>query len=183
MQLVLDVCHTKREKRHKVFKGIAGKGKNSMGWFFGLKLHLVINNEGELMSCKITTANVDDRSPLAKLMEKLQGWLFADKGYLGEPIIEQLKKQAVEIFTKVRKNMKSRVMTGAQKFFLGKRGIIETVIDQLKNCCQIEHSRHRSPTNAFVNIISGLIAYCFKPRKPSIRLNKLQLQKLSLMSN
>ena len=67
----LAVCHIKREKRHKVFKGIAGKGKNSMGWFFGLKLHLVINNEGELMSCRITAANVDDRSPLAKLMEKL----------------------------------------------------------------------------------------------------------------
>jgi hypothetical protein len=88
----LDVCHIKREKRHKVFKGIATKGKNSMGWFFGLKLHLIINNEGELMACKITAANVDDRSPVAKLMEKLQGWLFADKGYLGQPIIMQLKK-------------------------------------------------------------------------------------------
>jgi hypothetical protein len=179
----LDVCHIKREKRHKVFKGIATKGKNSMGWFFGLKLHLIINNEGELMACKITAANVYDRSPVAKLMEKLQGWLFADKGYLGQPIIMQLKKQAVDIFTKVRKNMKARIMTEIQEFFLGKRGIVETVIDQLKNCCQIEHSRHRSPTNAFVNIISGLIAYCFKPRKPTIKLNKLNLQKLLLTSN
>jgi hypothetical protein len=84
----LDVCHIKREKRHKVFKGIATKGKNSMGWFFGLKLHLIINNEGELMACKITSANVDDRFPVAKLMKKLQGWLFADKGYLEQPIIK-----------------------------------------------------------------------------------------------
>ncbi|WP_342268280.1 transposase [Candidatus Tisiphia endosymbiont of Empis tessellata] len=111
------------------------------------------------------------------------GWLFADKGYLGQPIIKQLKKQAVDIFTKVRKNMKVRIMTEIQEFFLGKRGIVETVIDQLKNCCQIEHSRHRSPTNAFVNIISGLIAYCFKPRKPAIKPNKLKAQKLLLTSN
>jgi hypothetical protein len=70
--------------------------------------------------------------------------------------------------------MKARIMIKIQEFFLGKRGIVETVIDQLKNCYQIEHSRHRSPTNAFVNIISGLIAYCFKPRKPAIKPNKLK---------
>ncbi len=170
----IKVCHNRRERSHKVFKGYAEKGKNSMGWFFGLKLHLVINNQGELMSCSITKANTDDRKPLPKLVEKLKGWLFADKGYLGQSLIDKLKTQAIQIFTKVRKNMKKRIMSQAQKFLLSKRGIIETVIDQLKNCCQIEHSRHRSPVNAFVNIISGLIAYCFKTRKPNIKLNKLQ---------
>ena len=179
----IKVCNCKRARRHKVFQGLASKGKNSMGWFFGLKLHLVINNEGELMACKITPANVDDRKPLPDLMKNLQGWLFADKGYLGAPVIERLKQQAVEIFTKVRKNMKSRLMSEVQTFLLGKRGIIETAIDQLKNCCHIEHSRHRSPINAFVNIISGLIAYSFKPLKPALKFNKLFLQKSSLASN
>ncbi len=116
-------------------------------------------------------------------MSKLQGWLFADKGYLGQSITQQLKKQAVDIFTKVRRNMKPRIMTATQKFFLSKRGIIETVIDQLKNCCQIEYSRHCSPVNAFVNIISALIAYSFKPRKPSIKFDKLPAQILPLLTN
>lgn len=87
----IKVCHIKREKRHKVFKGLAGKGKNSMGWFFGFKLHLVINNLGEIMSCKLTPANTDDRKPVAKLMEGLNGWLFGDKGYLGKAFAEELK--------------------------------------------------------------------------------------------
>lgn len=167
----LKVCHSKREKSNKVFDGFAAKGKNSMGWFFGLKLHMVINNEGEIMSCAITPGNVDDRVPVAKLMKNLQGWLFADKGYLGTPIIEKLKKQAVDIFTKVRKTMKKRFFTKAQEYLLNKRGIVETVIGLLKEYCHIEHTRHRKPANAFVNIISGLIAYAFRERKPSVSID------------
>lgn len=179
----IEVCHNKRERRHRVFKDIATKGKNSMGWFFGLKLHLVINNLGEIMACTITKANTDDRVPLPKMLQKLKGWLFADKGYLGMPLIKKLQAQAIQIFTKVRKTMKARIMTPTQQFFLGKRGIIETVIDQLKNSCQIEHTRHRSPANAMVNIISGVIAYCFRDRKPSIRLNKIDMKNMTLISN
>ena len=179
----IDVCHIKREKRHKVFKGLASKGKNSMGWFFGFKLHLVINNLGEIMACSLTKANIDDRKPVPKLMEKLNGWLFGDKGYLGKDFFEKLQKQSVEIFTKAKKNMKQIIINAGQKFYLSKRGLIETVIDQLKNICQIEHSRHRKPENAFVNLISGLIAYGFKLRKPSIRINKLSHDPLWLTSN
>lgn len=179
----LEVCHNKRAKRNKVFNGLAKKGKNSMGWFFGLKLHLVINDQGEIMSCCLTKGNVDDRSPVPKLVDKLKGWLFADKGYLGLPLINKLKAQSMEIFTKVRKGMKQRPRTTAQEFFLSKRGLIETVIDQLKNYCQIEHSRHRSPANAFVNIVSAIIAYCFKPRKPSIKSNRIHNKNLLLISN
>ena len=179
----LEVCHNRRAKRNKVFGGLAKKSKNSMGWFFGLKLHLVINDKGEIMSCCLTKGNVDDRSPVPKLVAKLKGWLFADKGYLGLPLINKLKAQSMEIFTKVRKGMKQRLRTMAQDFFLSKRGLIETVIDQLKNCCQIEHSRHRSPINAFVNIVSGIIAYCFKPRKPSIKSNRIYNSNSLLISN
>ena len=149
----IKVCNIKREKRHKVFKGLASKGKNSMGWFFGFKLHLVINNLGEIMSCKLTPANTDDRKPVAKLMEWLSGC------YLGKEFFEKLKAQSIEIFTKVKKNMKGRIINMTQQFYLSKRGLIETVNDQLKNICQIEHTRHRKPENAFVNLISGLIAY------------------------
>ncbi len=179
----LEVCHIKREKRHKVFKGMATKGKNSMGWFFGFKLHLVVNNLGEIMACSLTSANTDDRKPVPKLVECLKGWLFGDKGYLGKEFLEKLKAQSIDLFTKVKKNMKQGVINAAQQFYLSKRGVIETVNDQLKNICQIEHTRHRKPINAFVNLISGLIAYCFKPRKPSLKNTKLPSFITSLTSN
>lgn len=179
----IEVCHIKREKRHKVFKGLASKSQNSMGWFFGFKLHLVINNLGEIMSCKLTSANIDDRKPVAKLMERLNGWLFGDKGYLGKTFAQKLKAQSIELFTKVKKNMKKNIINPAQKYYLSKRGIIETVNDQLKNVCQIEHTRHRKPENAFVNLISGLIAYAFKLKKPSIKNNKLPTPLFALTSN
>ena len=154
-----------------------------MGWFFGFKLHLVINNLGEIMAVSLSKANVDDRKPVPKLVESLKGWLFGDKGYLGQSFMEKLKEQAIDIFTKVKKNMEKRAMDRSQKFFLSKRGLIETVIDQLKNICQIEHTRHRKPANAFVNIVSGLIAYCFKDRKPSIGQRRLPQPMLALTSN
>lgn len=166
----LSVCHIKREKSHKVFKGLASKGKNSMGWFFGFKLHVVINNVGEIMACSLTKGNVDDRKPVPDLIKTLSGWLFGDKGYLGQEFLEKLKKQSMDLFTKVKKNMKKVAINAEQRFYLSKRGLVETVIDQLKNICQIEHSRHRKPANAFVNLISGLVAYALKQRKPSIKL-------------
>ena len=169
----IEVCNIKREKRHKVFRGLAAKGRNSMGWFFGLKLHLIINNHGEIMACNLTKANVDDRKPVPNLASGLSGWLFGDKGYLGQEFFVKLKEQFIEIFTKVKKNMKTKTIGVAEKFYLGKRGVIETVIDQLKNCCQIEHTRHRKVENAFVNILSGLIAYAFRERKPSIKISKI----------
>lgn len=156
-----------------------------MGWFFGFKLHLVINNLGELMSCSLSKANVDDRKPVPKLVETLRGWLFRDKGYwyLGQAFMEKLKEQSIELFTKVKKNMARKEMSASQRFFLSKRCLVETVIDQLKNICQIEHSRHRKPANAFVNLIAGLIAYCFKPRKPSINLGQLGVMGTALTQN
>jgi hypothetical protein len=179
----IKVCHIKREKSHKVFKGLAKKSKGTMGWFFGFKLHIVINHLGEIMNFTITTSTTDDRKPLAKLMEGLKGWLFADKGYIGEELIQKLRQQAIELFTKVKKNMKKRIMTPAQRQMLKKRGLVETVIDQLKNVCQIEHTRHRSPINALVNVFSGLVAYALKPRKPSISQKILPWPALLLMSN
>lgn len=165
----IEACHIKREKRHKVFKGLATKGKNSMGWFFGFKLHIVINKVGEIMSFQLTPAHINDRAPVPFLVRKLQGWLFGDKGYLGREFAEKLKENSIRLFTKVKKNMKDIVLTPAQNFYLKKRGIVETVIDQLKNLCQVEHSRHRKPINALVNIISALVAYSLKIRKPTVK--------------
>ena len=135
------------------------------------------------MACNLTKANVDDRKPVPALVSRLSGWLFGDKGYLGQEFFAKLKEQFIEIFTKVKKNMKTKTIGTAEKFYLSKRGLIETVIDQLKNCCQIEHTRHRKVENAFVNLVSGLIAYMFRERKPSIKISQINIEKMALMSN
>jgi len=167
----LAVCDNHRIHNHKVFAGVAQRGKGSMGWFYGLKLHLVVNDCGELLACQITPGNVDDREPVPTLARRLFGKLIADRGYISQALFEQLLETlGVQLITKIRKNMKNRLMPLMDKLLLRKRAIIETIVDQLKNISQIEHTRHRSPTNCFINIIAGLIAYCHQPKKPSLNL-------------
>jgi len=165
------VCDTHRIHNHKVFAEIAQRGKGLMGWFYGFKLHLVINDCGELLACQITPGNVDDRKPVPTLCKRLFGKLIADRGYVSQPLFEQLLETfGVQLITKLRKNMKNRLLPWLDKLLLRKRAIIESVVDQLKNISQIEHTRHRSPINCFINIIAGLIAYCHQPNKPSLNL-------------
>jgi len=160
-----------RIHNHKVFAGIAQRGKGSMGWFYGLKLHLVVNDCGELLACQITPGNVDDREPVPTLSRHLFGKLIADRGYISRALFEQLLDTfGVQLITRLRKNMKNHLMPLMDKLLLRKRAIIESIVDQPKNISQIEHTRHRSPTNCFINIIAGLIAYCHQPKKPSLNL-------------
>lgn len=149
----LEVCDNHRIHQHKVFLGLAERGKDSMGWFYGLKLHLVINDRGEILACQITPGNVDDRQPVPILCRRLFGKLIADRGYISQPLFEQLLDTFnVQLITRLKKNMKNRLMPLIDKLLLRKRAIIESVVDQLKNISQIEHTRRRSPTNAFINI-------------------------------
>jgi hypothetical protein len=172
----LAVCHNARIHQHRVFDGRAARGKTSVGWFSGFKLHLVVNDEGELLAFCLTPGNVDDRRPVPKLATRLFGKLFGDKGYLSQPLAEHLLiTQGLHLITKLRKRMRNRLLTLSDKLLLRKRAIIETINDQLKNICQIEHSRHRSPVNFLVNLIAGLIAYCHQPKKPSLGLQLLTL--------
>src|SRR5215207_3636771 len=167
----LSVCDNHRIHNHKVFATLAQRGKGSMGWFYGFKLHLVINDRGELLACQITPGNVDDRKPVPTLSKRLFGKLIADRGYISQALFEQLRKTfGIQLITKLRKNMKNRLLPLIDKLLLRKRAIIESVMDQLKNISQIEHTRHRSSTNCFINIIAGLIAYCHQPKKPSLSL-------------
>jgi transposase len=167
----LRVCDNHRIHNHKVFAQLAQRGKGSMGWFFGFKLHLVVNDCGELLACQITPGNVDDREPVPALSRRLFGKLIADRGYISQALFEQLLDTfGVQLITKLRKNMKNRLMPLMDKLLLRKRAILESIVDQLKNISQIEHTRHRSPTNGFVNIIAALIAYCHQPKKPSLNL-------------
>jgi transposase len=168
----LVVCHNRRIAQHKVFEGLAERGKSSTGWFFGFKLHLIFNDRGELLNIALTPGNVDDRKPVPKLVRRLFGKLFADKGYLSQPLFELLLEAfQIQLITKLRSNMKNRLLPLADRLLLRKRSIVETIIDQLKNISQVEHSRHRSPVNFLVNVLCGLIAYCHKPKKPSLGLD------------
>jgi hypothetical protein len=167
----LAVCHNARIGQHRVFVGRAKRGKTSVGWFYGFKLHLVVNDRGELLAFCLTPGNVDDRRPVPKLTKRLFGKLFGDRGYISQPLAEQLfVEQGLPLITKLRKNMHERLIAWSDKVFLRKRAIIESVVDQLKNISQIEHARHRSPTNFLVNLVAGLVAYCHQPKKPSLGL-------------
>ena len=170
----LAVCKNPRIHSHRVFSGLAERGKTSTGWFFGFKLHLIFNDRGELLNLMLTPGNVDDRKPLPKMVLKLFGKLFADKGYLSKKLFEELLLTCnVQLITGIRSNMKNKLIPLMDKLLLRKRAISETIIDQLKNISQIEHSRHRSPINFLVNLLCGLIAYCHQPKKPSLHLGTL----------
>jgi len=168
----LAVCHPARIQQHRVFRVDARRGKTSIGWFYGFKLHLVVNDRAELLAFCLTPVNTDDRRPVHRLVHRLFGRLFGDKGYISQPLAEQLLvTQGLRLITKLRKNMRHILLPLADRLLLRKRALIETIIDQLKNVCQIEHSRHRSPFNFLVHLLAGLVAYCHQPKKPSLDLD------------
>lgn len=168
---VLRVCHNKRIRRNKVFKNLAERGKSSMGWFFGFKLHLIINDKGEILSFYLTKGNVDDRNAKAitKMTKDIFGKLFGDKGYISKALADMLFSDGIHLITAVRRNMKEKALSNEEKLLLRKRSVIETVNDELKNICHAEHTRHRSIAGFLLNIISAIAAYSFFPKKPSIK--------------
>ena len=172
----LAVCNNRRIHSHKVFKKLTARGKTSTGWFYGFKLHLVVNEQGELLNMALTPGNTDDRKPVPKLLEDLFGKVVADRGYVSQKLFKQLLQQmGIQLISKPRKNMKNQLMPLMDELLTRKRSIVETIIDQLKNISQIEHSRHRSPINFFVNVLCGLIAYCHQPKKPALSLDEYLL--------
>lgn len=179
----LRVCSNRRIHQHKTFKDIAQRGQCSIGWFYGFKLHIICNDKGELVDMTITPGNVNDRKPLSQksFINKLWGKLFGDKGYISKQLFSELFGQGVQLITKLKRNMKSTVLTPMMDaVLLRKRAIIETIIDQLKNICQVEHSRHRSPKNFFNNIFAALIAYNFNDKKPSLKIQFQDTKQLYL---
>ena len=176
------VCKNKRIKRNKVFKDVATVGKSTMGYFYGFKQHLIVNDKGEILNFVITQANVDDREPLKneRFIESIKGKLYGDKGYLSKELTNILFVDGLHLITNIRNNMKNSLMELKDKIMLRKRSVIETINDELKNMCQVEHSRHRSFGNFITNILSGLIAYSFFPKKPAIKYETLKSDQIAL---
>jgi hypothetical protein len=168
----LKVCYNRRIHSHKLFEGSARRGRTSVDWFYGFELHVVINDCGELLSLRLTAGNAGDRQPVEKLVKELCGKLFGDKGDISKELFERLFcNHEMQLITKLKKGMKERLMPVFDRIMLRKRSVIESVVDQLKNISQIEHMRHRSVVNFFVNLIAGLIAYSWRKKKPSLNIN------------
>jgi Transposase DDE domain len=167
---VLRVCHNKRIKRNKVFKNVAEVGKSTMGWFFGFKLHLIINDKGEILSFYLSKGNTDDRDvkTITNMTKDVFGKLFGDKGYISQALSDLLFGNGIQLITQVRRNMKKKALSNEERILLRKRSVIETVNDELKNMCQVEHTRHRSISGFLLNIMGAIAAYSFFPKKPSI---------------
>lgn len=167
----LSVSHPKRIYSHKTFKGLAARGKTSVGWFYGFKVHIIINGNGEVLDFLITPGNIADNNSevIEKITENVHGKIYGDKGYICNPqLFQSLYERGVHIVTKLKKNMKNKLMSLADKIMLKKRGVIESVGAVFKEDLNIEHSRYRSPLSLLVNICSSLMAYSFRSKKPSI---------------
>jgi Transposase DDE domain len=175
------ICHNKRAKRNKVFENFAHWGKSSIDWYYGFKLHLVINEQGEILAFKITPGNVDDRKTVPYLTKYIWGRLFGDKGYISQDLFQELYQRNIKLITPFKKKMKNKLLELWEKLMLRKRSLIETVNDQLQNISQIVHSRHRSPINFLVNVIGGLIAYTWQDKKPKLQLEKEEINSLSAL--
>jgi hypothetical protein len=175
---VLTSCHVKRASSHKTFRPTARWGKTTTGWFFGFKLHLVINQHAEIVAFRLTKGNIDDRKPVPDMVKPMRGKLFGDRGYISEKLRAQLLEQGVLLITKVKRNMKNKLMTLYDKLMLRKRALIESVNNLLKSSCQIEHHRHRSQWNFLSNLLSGLAAYCLNPNKPRLHFPEEDINQL-----
>ena len=165
----LAVCANPRISRNRTFKSLAARGHSTMGWFFGFKLHVIMNHRGELMAIKITPGNIDDRAPLPDMAVGLEGKLLADKDYISRKLFAELWAKGLHLITGIRRNMKNYLMPTMDKVLLRRRFIVETLFDKLKSDMGLEHTRHRSPTNAFVHILSCRAAYALGKNKVAMK--------------
>ena len=165
-------CHIKRAHSHRTMKGWAAKGKCTMGWFY--------NDRGEIIQWTLTPGNVDDREPLKDkdFTQRLFGKIFADRGYISQELFEMLFVDDIHLVAKLKKNMKNSLMNLYDKILLRKRALVETVNDELKNVCHIEHTRHRSIDGFASNLVAGLIAYNLLPKKPSLNIDIIDKSRL-----
>ena len=162
----LAVCHNRRINRHKVFAGLAARGKTSTGWFFGFKLHLVFNHERQIVALKLTSGNVNDTTPVLDLTPDLTGKMFGDKGYVGKDLAAKLLRRGLALMTRVRRNMKRLPVSFLDKALLNGRNIVETIIGHIKEFSSLRLPKHRSVGNAFTHIIATIVAYQINPLPP-----------------
>ena len=165
----LAVCHNRRIHSNKVFEEQARRGKSSLGWFYGFKAHLLISQKGEIINFTFTPGNVADNNQdvLRYLLKDIKGKCFGDKGYMSA-LFEEFYLQGLQLLTKVRANMKNKLLRLEDKLMLRKRAVIESVNDILTSVFDLQHTRHRSSVNAMAHMLAALTAYCFYDNKPAV---------------
>jgi len=166
----LPICHNRRIKSNRVFKGLARRGKSSTGWFYGFKAHLIVNNLGQIMQFAFTPANIADNNHdiLRQISSGVVGRCYGDKGYV-TTILDELWAKGFKLIARLRDNMKNKLCEMQDRYGMAKRGLIESVNDLLMTMCDLEHSRHRKPINAFTHMTSALVAYAYLDHKPTVK--------------
>jgi len=156
----LPVCKNHRIRGHKVAKDIASRGKYSLGWYYGLKLHMASDRKGNILNCLITSAFVDDREYLKNLFKKMKGIFVADAGYLSKELERMATENGSLLLTCMRKNMK-RLCEMWQLFALQSRINIESVFSHLKLREGIVTSLPRSLHGLLAHYLFCIFAYQF----------------------
>jgi transposase len=154
----LEVCKIKREFTHKVCQNFAKKSKSSMGWFYGFKLHIIVNELMQILELRITPGNTDDRKGLDMMWNTIFGMIIADAGYLGKKWQEKAARLGKRLLTAVKANMK-KIMTNTQHELLKLRQYVEIVFSVLKVRLGLETSLPRSPLGHFAHYLWCLTAY------------------------
>lgn len=164
------VCKNIRIGSHKTFAGLAARGHSSIEWFYGFKLHMIINDKSEIVALKITQGNTDDRKAFEEMVisKGLKGKVYADKGYMSKDLFIRLFRKGLLLITGIKRNMTNYLIPILDKIFHRKRFIIETIFATIKEHFNIRPNKHRSPINFFVSLFAALIAYQIKPSKPKI---------------
>jgi hypothetical protein len=157
----LRVCEIFRSLSHKVAKGVASKSKTHTGWFYGFRLHIVINGWLEILGIRITTATEDERRALASMWDDFLGMIVADAGYVGKEWAAKARAEGKILFAAVRANMK-KLMTEAQHRLLKERQKVEIVFATLKLRFGIETTLPRSVFGYFAHYLWALAAYQLK---------------------
>lgn len=175
----LQSCKLPRSYQHKTLCPIAKAGRTSVGWFYGQKLHLIINHLGEIISYEVTPGNVNDREPVKKkeVYAVLEGKLYGDCGYISQALTKCLKDSGIDLITKRAKIQKPLDLSPEDQYLLRRRTVIESVFNQLKNKFRIDHTQHRSVKGFLTNLYAGLIAYQLYDKKSKVKIPSLLEEK------
>jgi len=169
----LPVYKNQRIQRHKSLARIASRGKSSMGWFYGCKLHVVMNQLGEIVCSALSNGHVADIKMVEHLVEGLQAKLYADRGYISQDLKSRLKHQGIDLITYHRKNMQSVQLCASDTYHLKQRNKIETLFSLLKGQYNLVTSKARSMAGFLSGIYASLCAYQLtQQNKPKIQIIK-----------
>lgn len=158
----LEVCKIWRAGSHKTMKALAKKSKSTTGWFYGLKLHIVCDDNGNLLYIAFTTANIDDRRILEKALKNFENSIFgADAGYCGKNMQKEAKENDNIVLAAVRKNMKT-IATEFDQKVLNLRSVVERCFSVMKTRLNLVSTLARSVNGYLAHYIRTLFMYIFK---------------------